>query len=337
MKKSFPFIAFALLACGAFQAQSSAAVPARIALGGKAVVLVAGAAYMFPQARERVIAIGQADQGLGVFLRAVDPGYDAKAHPDKAAGAEVYAALKPDLCIFKSSMRASMEAPLKALGIPTTFLSLETPEDYYRELALLGVIFGDSARAKALVGYYEGVVSEVSALASKASAAEKPRVLLLQVSGDSWEVPPDSWMQTRLVELSGGVAVWKGANPGSGWARVGAEQVAAWNPDRIYVVSYKEPSDAVAAKLASDARLSGLKAARSGSILGVPQDFYSWDQPDARWGLGLYYFAKRNLPARCAHVSLEREARRFFKLAYGIEGEAFDSLVLTRMTGDWRR
>ena len=41
--------------------------------------------------------------------------------------------------------------------------------------------------------------------------------------------------------------------------------------------------------MAADPRFSGLKAAKTGRVLGFAQDFLSWDQPDARWGLGLLW------------------------------------------------
>ncbi|HSV56343.1 MAG TPA: hypothetical protein VLH39_04455, partial [Magnetospirillaceae bacterium] len=83
----------------------SQAPPSRIILGGRAVVLVANAVYAFPSARDRVIAVGGADQGLGAFLGVLDPGFPAKPVLDRNASAEVYAAHRPDLAIFKSSLR----------------------------------------------------------------------------------------------------------------------------------------------------------------------------------------------------------------------------------------
>ena len=41
-----------------------------------------------------------------------------------------------------------------------------------------------------------------------------------------------------MVELAGGVPVWTAAVQGGGWAVVNLEQIAAWNPDQIYVINY---------------------------------------------------------------------------------------------------
>ena len=56
----------------------------------------------------------------------------------RQAGVEVYASHRPDLVILKSSLKKSVGAGLEALGIKTLYLSLETPDDYYAELDLLG-------------------------------------------------------------------------------------------------------------------------------------------------------------------------------------------------------
>ncbi len=301
---------------------AGAQVPARVVMGGRAVTLVADAVYAFPAARSRIVAVGGTDQGIGVFLETVTPGFSALPSFDRQAGVETYASHRPDLVILKSSLKKTLGAGLETLGIKTAYLSLESPEEYYAELVTIGQIFNDVPRATVLAS---------SAAAGRAGA--KARVLLVQSAGEGFEVPPDTWIQTRLVEMAGGVAVWKGSNPGSGWATVGPEQIAAWNPDVLVVVSYKERSDAVAARMASDPRFSGLKAVKSGRIVGFAQDFVSWDQPDTRWGLGLLWLTDVVYPGSMAGYSTVAEARRFFSLFYGFSPAAFDAQIGNKLRG----
>jgi iron complex transport system substrate-binding protein len=320
-------------------AQSSIPVQARrVVLGGRAVAMVADAIYAFPAARQSVVAIAGTDQGLGAFLEAVDPGFLAKPTLDRTAGAEAYAALRPDLVIVKSAMKASLGVGLAALAIPALYLNLESPEDYYAELAILGSVFGSQARAAELSRYYQDIVGRTEAAAAAAASAglAAPRVLVMQAGAGSYQVPPDSWMQTRLVELAGGKAVWKGANPGNGWATVGPEQILAWNPDLVVLISYKEDSKALAEAFKADKRFASMTALRNGAVLGYAQDFYSWDQPDTRWGLGLLWLSKSLYPAQSASLSIESEARRFFKLFYELDDARFDAVIKPRLAGDWR-
>jgi iron complex transport system substrate-binding protein len=312
----------------------SAQTPTRIVMGGRAVVMVADAVYAFPGARSGVIAVGGADQGLGTFLRVVDPGYkDAPTLP-RQAGAEVYASLQPDLVILKTPMKAQLGPGFDALGIKALYLNLESPEDYYKELAILGSLFGEEARAAELVSYYRDAVERAGKAAGGSSA--KPRLLVLQAAGGGYEVPPSTWMQTKVTELAGAVPVWTGANPGGGWAKVGAEQILAWNPDAVCVISYNEDPSALARGFASDARFASLKAVRTGQVYAMPQDFLSWDQPDARWGLGLLWLSSKLHPGGIPGYNTEAEARRFFQLFYGLDGAAFQRDLRPKLRGDWQ-
>jgi len=337
---------FAQAACaGAFtvtdavgRAVGFAEPPRRIAVAGRASFMVADAVYLFPGARSRVVAVGGADQGLGVFLEALDPDYAAKPVLDRAAGAEAYAALRPDLVVMKSSMRKSVGPGLDALGIAQLYLDLETPEDYLRELALLGSVLGESERASALVEYYRNAMRDTEVRVAKVPQAERFRVLVLQAqsqAGGSYEVPPASWMQTILVERAGGIPVWKGANPGSGWARVGPEQIAAWDPQVILVISYRESSSKAAAALAADSRLSFVRAVRAGTVFAFPQDFYSWDQPDTRWILGLRWAARTMYPRQFQDTSSFEELEDFFSFCYGLDSIRFEALIESRLSGDY--
>lgn len=313
--------------------------PSRVVLGGRAVAMVADALYAFPEARSSVVSIAGTDQGLGTFLEAVEPGFLAKPGLDRSAGAEAYAALRPDLVILKSGMKASLGAGLSALRVPTLYVELETPEDYYADLAAIGRVYGAERRAVELIAYYKEIVDRVESTArlARAAGAAQPRVLVVQASAGAYQLPPDAWIQTRMVEMAGGAPVWKGQNPGSGWTTVGAEQIAAWNPDIVVIISYREDASKLAKAFAADPRFAGLRAVRDGRVRGYAQDFYSWDQPDTRWGLGLLWMSKLLHPERQRQLSLETEARRFFKLFYGLGDAAFEATILPRAQGDWLR
>lgn len=307
----------------------------RLVLGGKAVIMVADAVYLFPEAGKRVIAVAGADQGLGSFLSAIDGDFAKKPVIDRTAGVEVYAFLKPDAVIMKSSMKKSMGPSLDALGIKQLYLNLETPDDYFADIAALGKFLGAAARADELVAFYKKSLSEV---ASAVGQAARPRVLLVQASSPTegvWEVPPDAWMQTRLVEMAGGSPVWAGANPGSGWAKLNAEQIAAWNPDAVFVVDYRTDARKAASSFAADPRLSRVEAVKGSAVYGFAQDFYSWDQPDTRWILGLEWMARKLHPSRFVGLPLSAVARQFFATLYGMDSAAFDATIKPRLAGDF--
>lgn len=315
----------------------------RLVIGGKAVFMLADAVYLFPEAGRRVAAVAGADQGLGVFLAAVDRDFPKKPLIDRSAGAEAYAALRPDAVILKTSMKQSLGSSLSALGIRQVYLNLETPEDYRADIKTLGDFLGAPERAEEINNYYASVLAEVARTLNKnqgtGSGPEgKPRVLLVQAANPAegvWEVPPASWMQTRLVELSGGIPVWTGANLGSGWAKVNAEQIAVWNPDIVFVVNYRSDAKAAAALFSAARALASVAAVKKGRVFGFAQDFYSWDQPDTRWILGLQWMAHRLYPSAFAGRSMEDAAREFFSSMYGMDRAAFDAVIRPRLGGDF--
>ena len=319
---------FLLLSLGTSFAQN------RLVLGGKAVIMVADAVYLFPEAGKRVIAVAGADQGLGSFLSAIDGDFLKKPVIDRTAGVEVYASLKPDAVIMKSSMKKSMGPSLDALGIKQLYLNLETPEDYFADIAALGEFLDATPRADEIIAFYKKSLADIAASIGQTT---KPRVLLVQASNPTegvWEVPPDSWMQTRLVEMAGGTPVWTGANPGSGWAKVNAEQIATWNPDAVFVVNYRADARVAAAGFATDPRLARVQAVKNGAVYGFAQDFYSWDQPDTRWILGLEWMARKLYPSRFAGRPIVDPAREFFATLYGMDAGAFDATIKPKLAGD---
>jgi iron complex transport system substrate-binding protein len=330
-------VVLGLLVATALSAQTQPALLRSSVLGGKAVVMVADLVYAFPEARPTVLGVAGTDQGLGSFLQTVDPGFSAKPVLDRSAGAEVYATLKPDLVILKSSMKKSLGSQLEALGLHSLYLNLETPEDYYRDIAALGTAFGATKRAEELSAYYRGIIARTQSKTGVGSQ-KAPRVLVVQaslLSGEAFDVPPKTWMQSILVGLAGGEPAWFGANPGEGWGRIGFEQIAAWNPDVLLVIDYREGVDATVAALRKDPRFAALACSRNGRILGFPQDWYSWDQPDTRWSLGLLWMAKVLRPSEFAELDLVSEARSFYRLFYGFDPATFDRMVAPRLKGDY--
>ena len=165
----------------------------------------------------------------------------------------------------------------------------------------------------------------------------RPTVLVLQYSASegttTFEVPPASWLQTTMVTLAGGTPVWAGEAVGNGWITVGFEQIAAWDPDQIYLISYSGDSAAVADTLQSDPAWQALAAAQTGSIYGWPGDHTSWDQPDSRWILGLTWLFTKVQPQAAAGIDLMDEVEAFFTELYRLTPEAVQAEVVPTLFG----
>ena len=294
-------------------------------------------AYLFPEeARERVVALNKAGQ-RDLFVELLDPQAEEKLRFEVDAGAEEIVAARPDVVLLKSFMADSLGQALETLETPVLYLEFETPEQYDRDLAILGQLFDDPARAEEVWAFYETRMAQVAAAVADLDEAAKPRVLMLQYSDRGGEVafkaPPATWIQTQLVEMAGGLPVWKEAAQGGGWAVVNLEQIAAWNPDQVYVIDYFGDVDEIAEKLRADPQWQQLRAVQAGQLYAFPKDFYSWDQPDTRWILGLMWLVERVQPGRL-EVEIRDELYAFYEHLYGLDTETVTDEVIPRLQGD---
>jgi iron complex transport system substrate-binding protein len=317
-----------------------ASAPQRIAINGKALFMIADAIYLFPEASSRIVAIGNTAQGKLSFAKAIDPRYGEKIVLDNNAGAEAIAAAKPDAILLKSSMAGSLGTTVEALGIPVVYVDFETPEQYERDLANLGALFQNQARANELIAAYRERTDRVAKAIAGIPVGKRPRTLVLYYSEQggavAFNVPPLGWMQGIQVKLAGGQPVWKEAQLGQGWTKATIEQIAAWNPDQIFVISYFSDLDKVIASLKADPQWAGLAAVKKGALYGFAGDYYSFDQPDPRWVLGLEWMAAKLNPALFSGFDLKKEARSFYRDFYAFDDAAFDKLVAPYLHGETR-
>jgi iron complex transport system substrate-binding protein len=323
------------------------AVPDRIVIAGRGLLMVADALYLFPEASDRLIGVEKITQGRGNFLSVVDPDFGEKRVFPVNVGAEEILAVRPDAVLLKSYMKTMLGERLEMLGVKVVYLDLETPEQYERDIETLGAMLQDAARAREITGFYRRAVQKVRLRLEAAeegsgrSGARRPGVLLLYYSDRggsvSFNVPPAGWMQTILTEMAGGKALWKDVKAAKGWTKVGFEQIAAWDPEYIFVTSYfSDPGDVVG-RLESDSSWRHLDAVKAGRILAFPGDFYSWDQPDPRWILGLTWLAAVMHEDLFGDIDLTGEARAFYRELYGVDRTTFDRSILPLLSPDVRR
>jgi len=128
--------------------------------------------------------------------------------------------------------------------------------------------------------------------------------------------------------------VWLDA-AGSGWTVVDLEQVAAWDPDYVFVVYYAGDPAVATEALRSDSSWAALRAVREARLLAFPGDFVSWDQPDPRWILGLEWLANQLLPDGLFSFEVQAEMRAFYQQLYGLDETAFENDVLPLLNGDY--
>jgi iron complex transport system substrate-binding protein len=314
--------------------------PERIVAAGRAVRLTVDTLYVFPEAHQRIVAMEGRSPSMIEFLSLINPDIQQVEFLERDSGPEQIAATRPDAVILKSYLADKLGRPIEQLGIPVVYIDLETPDQFFRDLTTLGQLFGNPARAEEVAAFFQARLDAVAEGVKALPAEQKPRVLILQHSDQggqvAFSVPPPGWIQTTLVDLAGGRPVWGEAAGGSGWTVVNFEQIAAWNPDVICVVTYTGEPDEVTAALKADPGWQALAAVKAGRLYAFPTDFtgYNWDQPDTRWILGLSWLARQLHPDRFATLDLIEEVYDFHGRLYGLDRAAVEAGILPALRGD---
>ena len=300
-------------------------VPERIVIAGRGSLLLTDALYLFPGVASRILGVGGTDQGQGDFYPLLDPSYREKTRFTNNVGPEAIAAARPDLVLLKSYLKEGLGRALETVGIPVLYLDLESPERFYSDIGALGDLLQESERAQYLVDWYR---TRAGAIELVVSAAARPAALVVSYSktagNASFTVPPAGWLQTEMVEKAGGAPVWKSVGVGNGWMKVNIEQLALWDPQYVLVVSYGTPATGVVKSL-------GAESIWKGKVLAFPADFYSWDQPDTRWILGLEWVAATLHPDLLQGFDLRREVTSFYMDLYGIDEATIAAEILPRL------
>lgn len=311
-------------------------VPERIVIAGKSNFMINDVVYLFPQAPDNVIGLTKPRQGAQQFIALLDPGYEEKARFTLNSSAEEIAAAQPDLVLLKSFMKKTLGDSLAELNIPVAYLDLETPEQYKRDIAMLGQVFGDTNRADKIWQYYQTILDMLKEPLEEVTEHSRPDVLIMQYNtsgeGEAFQVPPTTWIQTQMVELAGGIPVWREAAEGN-WAVVNFEQIAVWNPDQIYILSYFDDPTLIINTLRNDPKWQQLTAVQNGNLYGFPKDYYSWDQPDTRWSLGLTWLALHIQTISVPDLDISSAFYQFYGELYGLETSMINQHIIPLVQG----
>jgi iron complex transport system substrate-binding protein len=142
-----------------------------------------------------------------------------------------------------------------------------------------------------------------------------------------------NWLQTTMVEMAGGQPVWADANPGNGWTQVTLEQIAAWDADQIFVVSYFADPAQVVDSMKADPNWQAIRAVKEDALYAFAGDLYLWDQPDPRWILGLTWMAAKLHPDLFPGLDMTAEAKIFYQALYGLDADFVEQNIVPTFKG----
>ena len=310
--------------------------PERIVIGGNGALMIVDALLSFPEGHERLVAYTKTNQGKGSFTEALLESSQASLIEDRTS-VEAIAAYQPDVVLLKSYM-VDLGNTLEEINIPVVYLNLETYDQYQLDLQNLGILLGNQTRANELLGYYTSIINDVEERILGVPEEGKPSVLFAYYDTKDGavaiKVPPIEWAQTQILQRAGGLPVWKDIELDNKWTIISFEQIAAWNPEIIFLTSYFSNVDEVKQAIMADPQWKELKAVQNDRLIAFPQAFYSWDQPHTRWGIVQQWTAYKIHPELFTDFDFDQEAVDFYRLFYGWDEAKYVNVIQSRLQGD---
>ncbi len=263
-----------------------------------------------------LITLGEGDKIKGIgksekFLYILEPGLkDAvdvgKGVPDLEAIAE----LKPDVYFHRATDIDGLEA-VQELGIPAVGLSFEDPEEMKIALKILGSVLDKEDRVKELISYYDSRIkddqSEADQIKDKKSA--------IVMGSSSSKVADGSMLQSRMIELAGGISSAKDLEASELWPTAGNEQIFKWNPDYIFITG-SESARVTPEDLYNDPTWAEVTAVRDKHVYRMPAELDSWEFPGVVSVLGIDYMKSKMYPESMSEEQLQKNIDEFYQLSY---------------------
>jgi iron complex transport system substrate-binding protein len=311
--------------------------PQRLVVVGQGPFMPMHLLYMFPVCKDRLVGYEQKYKSIDTFLPVVDAQFPKKTALGTNPGPEQVIALKPDLVIMKSTTSTQLGESLAVLGIPVVYLGMESPEQFLKDASNAGVLLGNRGRAEEIVQFYRSRMDRIDKGIEGVKKGEKPRVLVMEYNERGGkaavQVPGRSWTQTIQAARAGGAPVWlEAARTSEGWTVINFEQVAAWDPDKIFIIPwYTLDRREVLASFRADPRWRMLRAVKNNEMYLFPSDIFGWDSSEPRWLLGLMWLATKILPGRFGDIDMREEIHRFFSEMYRLDKGVIDEIIMPKV------
>lgn len=269
-----------------------------------------------------VFALGQQDKLVDQALYHRENQAMAKVNPSFAAkpkliqghnlNNEEMVALRPDIAIAYASFAPDEMAQLENAGIKVIAIKGETLEESYAGVRLVAKVLGCEKRGEEYIAECQGLFRLVKERTDRIPSEKRLKVMFVGPK-NIYTAATGQMLQNVLLETAGGRNV---ASSLTGfWASVSPEQIAAWNPDVIFLGS---SLDAYGADTVfSNRQFSTVSAVRKRRVYVFPSTIGWWDYPAPHCVLGMVWAAKTLYPDRFRDVDMKKTADGFYSRYLG--------------------
>ena len=228
----------------------------------------------------------------------------------KGINVEETAALEPDVVIIPKRLEESVES-FEALGIPVVVVNPETQKEFEDCINLLAQITATEEAGEELLGYYHEKMEFAREITKN---ADRPKVYLSSGS-DYLRTCTSNMYQNDLIAMAGGENVSEELTDGY-WTAVSAEQLAAWNPEYIFGVSYAEYD---LESFTDNQAFAQVEAVKNNRVLTFPSRIEAWDYPTPSSILGILWLTSTLHPDLYPAEEYRKEAAEFYQKFFDIQ------------------
>jgi iron complex transport system substrate-binding protein len=264
-----------------------------------------------------VYALGQQDKLVeqsiygseAKALAAVDPQFAAMPKFQQGANANVESlvALKPQVVFVYASFGRAEMTLLENAGLRVVAVRGERLEESFAAVELVGKVLNCPEKARRYVAACRQIVDLVARRITDIAPSERARVLFAGPKS-AYTAATGEMLQTEIIERAGGFNVAGGLK--GFWADISPEQVAAWNPDVIFLGSYLGSYSID--NILQDSQFAMVAAVHNKRIYAFPSNIGWWDYPAPHCALGILWTAKALYPERFGDVDVLKTADDFY-------------------------
>jgi iron complex transport system substrate-binding protein len=212
-----------------------------------------------PATTDIVFALGAGDRLVGRTHWDTWPA-EALAVPDLGSGirpnVEAVLGARPDLVLlYASNDNRAAASDLRAAGVNTLSLKIDSIAEFYRAARLIGALLGDSARGFVVA---DSVKKTLERVRTATASLAKPTVFWHVWDAPLITIARGSYMN-ELVEIAGGTNIY--ADLADASPMVSIEDVLRRSPD--YIITGPQGAD----KIARDPRWAESPAVKSGKVI----------------------------------------------------------------------
>lgn len=307
-----------------------------------------------PDAAAAIAVQGSADRLVGIHPRARDMfsrGFISRLFPEVMAlptnivvgsdfvpDSESIARLQPDVVVQYGGRGDDLIAPLENLGLKVARFVANGAggkETLTAMLTMMGAMVGNVSQARDLIQFRDRVDRRVRQMLNSLREVDRQRAIIAMPLGDGLLVSGGQDVMGYYLYEAGGI---NAAEAAPGFSQVSAEQIAAWDPDVVFLFGGNATSPE---RVYRDPILGATHAAREQRVYVMPIGSHSWGSIGPEDPLTQIWMAELLYPELLPNM-LRDEMKALYRLAFGHEfsdAEIDEVLMLERnaLSAHYRR